>query len=237
MSPKAGARSPGRDPIRGGEMKVALIGATGYAGSKILAEALARGHLVTAIARKPEALEPNPSLTPVKADIHDTEILAHLLGGHDAIIDAFNPGRGSTDRDIFDQHVKGHKAIIAAVKESGVQRFLAVGGAGSLKLASGEEFIESEDFPPDFTPFLPGIRGTRELYYLLKKEPDLDWVFLAPSSRLEPGERTGQYRVGKDHLLFDDEGESRISLEDFAVAMIDELEQPKHHRERFTVGY
>ena len=218
-------------------MRVALIGATGFVGAKILAEALARGHHVSALCRKPEALRPTPSLSPLKADIHDVEMLAVLLSRHEAIIDAFNPGRGSTAPDIFEQHVAGHKAIIAAAKKSGVKRFLAVGGAGSLKVASGQEFIDSDEFPADFAPFKPGIRGTRELYYLLKKEPDLDWVFLAPSSRLTPGERTGEYRVGKDELLFDAKGESHISLEDFAVAMIDELEEPKHHRERFTVGY
>lgn len=218
-------------------MRVALIGATGYAGSRILAEALARGHLVSAIARKPESLEANPSLVPLRADIHDTDGLARLLVGQDAIIDAFNPGRGRTDDDIFEQHVRGHKAILDAAKESGVKRFLAVGGAGSLKVASGKEFIDSDDFPPDYEPFRSAILGTRELYYLLKAEPQLDWVFLAPSARLEPGRRTGKYRVGKNDLLVDAKGESRISLEDFAVAMIDELEHPKHHRERFTVGY
>ena len=218
-------------------MKVALIGATGYVGSKILAEALARGHQVSAIVRKPEALDPGPSLIPYRADIHDVEELARLLSGHDVVIHAFNPGRGRTDSDIFEQHVQGHKAILDAVRKSGVRRFLAVGGAGSLKLENGEEYIDSADFPADFAAFKPGIRGTRELYHLLQNEPDLDWVFLAPSARLEPGTRTGKYRVGKDHLLIDDKGESRISLEDYAVAMIDEMEHPKHHRERFTVGY
>jgi putative NADH-flavin reductase len=207
-------------------MKIALIGATGYAGSKILSEALARGHQVSAIARKPEVLEPNLNVKPLKADIYDVDAVARLLAGHDAIIDAFNPGRGSTDADIFEQHVRGHLAIIEAVKESGVKRFLAVGGAGSLKVASGKEFIDSDEFPADYAPFKSAILGTRELYYLLKTEPGLDWVFLAPPSRMEPGERTGKYRVGKDHLLVDESGESHISLEDFAVAMIDELDRP-----------
>jgi len=218
-------------------MKVALIGATGFVGSKVQAEALARGHQVTAIVRKPDALEPNPSLTPIKADIHDVDQLAHLLSGHDAIIDAFNPGRERNDPDIFEQHVAGHKAVIAAVKKSGVPRFLAVGGAASLKLPSGEEFLDSDQFPPQFAPNKPAIRGTRALYYLLKEEPDFDWVFVAPSAILEPGARTGSYRTGTDYLLTDEKGESRISLEDYAVAMIDELEQPKHHNQRFTVGY
>jgi uncharacterized protein len=112
-----------------------------------------------------------------------------------------------------------------------------VGGAASLKTASGQEYLDSSEFPADFAPFKPGIRGTRELYYLLQKEPHLDWVFLAPSVRLLPGTRTGKYRVGTDHVLYDTSGNSTISLEDYAVAMVDELEQPQHHRERFTVGY
>ena len=131
----------------------------------------------------------------------------------------------------------GHKAIIAATKKAGVTRFLAVGGAASLKTASGQEYLDSPEFPADYVPFKASIRGTRELYYLLQKEPNLDWVFLSPSVRMTPGTRTGRYRVGKDHVLYDSQGVSAISLEDYAVAMLDELEQAKHHRERFTVGY
>jgi putative NADH-flavin reductase len=133
--------------------------------------------------------------------------------------------------------VNGHLAIIHATKKAGITRFLGVGGAASLKTPSGQEFLDSPDFPKEYEAFKPGIRGTRELYYLLKKEPELDWVFLAPSVRIEPGTRTGKYRVGKDEILYDSTGASRISLEDYAVAMIDELERPQHHRERFTVGY
>jgi putative NADH-flavin reductase len=218
-------------------MKVALIGATGYVGSRILAEALQRGHRVTAIVRHTEKLPAHAGLTAKQANVLESEELARALAGHDVVISAFNPGRQSLDPDIFAKHVSGHKAIIAAVKKAGVKRFLAVGGAASLKTASGEEYLDSPEFPADYAPFKAGIRGTRELYYLLKKEPDLDWVFLAPSVRVMPGTRTGRYRVGKDHVLYDAQGASSISLEDYAVAMLDELEQPKHHQERFTVGY
>jgi hypothetical protein len=218
-------------------MKVALIGATGFVGKHILAELLQRGHRVTALVRHPETLPAHPHLTAESVDVLDRESLARALTGHDAVISAFNPGRGSTDPDIFEKHVAGHKAILAATNKSGVKRLLAVGGAASLKTAAGDEYLDSAEFPPEFAPFRDGIRGTRELYYLLKKEPHLDWVFLSPSVRLIPGTRTGNYRVGTDHVLYDANGASTISLEDYAMAMVDELEQPQHHRERFTVGY
>src|SRR6185437_840007 len=218
-------------------MKIALIGASGFVGSKILAEALQRGHQVTAIVRNPEKIQPQENLTVKKIDVLQTDELARLLAGHDAIISSFNPGRGVAGAEVYDKFVQGHKSIIAAVKKSGVKRFLGVGGAASLKTAEDIEFLESPTFPKEYEPYKPGIRGTRELYYLLKQEPTLDWIFLAPSSQIAPGERTGKFRLGKDHLLFDEKDASKISLEDYAIAMIDELERPQHHRERFTVGY
>jgi putative NADH-flavin reductase len=217
-------------------MKIALIGATGYVGAKILDEALARGHQVTAVGRNPAAAGERPGLTARAVDVHDVPALAEVLRGHDAVINGFSPGRGASQDGIFEKFERGYRAIIDATKLSGVKRFLAVGGAGSLKTAAGIEFLESPEFPDIYRPNLNGIRGTREQYYMLKGEPELDWVFLAPSSFLTPGERTGAYRIGKDHLLVDENGESRISLEDYAKAMIDELEVPAHHRERFTVG-
>lgn len=218
-------------------MKVALIGATGYVGSKILAEALERGHHVTAISRHTDELPSHPNLTAKQADVLAGDALAQILRGHDAVISSFNPGRGSAAPDIFEKFVHGHRAIIAATKKAEVKRFLGVGGAASLKVPSGEEFLDSPQFPKEYEPFKGGIRGTRELYYLLKQEPELDWIFLAPSVRIEPGRRTGKFRLGTDHVLYDASGASRISLEDYAMAMIDELERPQHHRERFTVGY
>jgi hypothetical protein len=218
-------------------MEIALIGASGFVGSKILAEALERGHHVTAIVRNPEKLQPHKNLTVKKLDVLQTDDLARLLAGHDAVVSSFNPGRGVAGAEVYDKFVQGHKSIIAAVKKSGVKRFLGVGGAASLKTAEDIEFLDSPAFPKEYEPYKPGIRGTRELYYLLKQEPALDWIFLAPSSQIAPGERTGKFRLGKDHLLFDEKGASKISLEDYAMAMIDELERPQHRRERFTVGY
>ena len=218
-------------------MKIALIGASGFVGAQILDEALSRGYEVTAIVRKPEALPGRPKLTAVKVDVADVDALARTLAGHDAVVSAFSPGRGIPGEEIYDRHVAGHKAVIAAVKQSGVKRYLAVGGAASLKTDEGVELLDSPRFPKEYEPFKGGIRGTRAQYYMLKEEPDLDWVFLAPSAMLRPGERTGRFRLGKDHLLVDSSGVSQISLEDYAMAMVDEIERPAHHRERFTVGY
>lgn len=217
-------------------MKIAIIGATGHLGSKILNEAVARGHAVTAISRSPERLPDHPAVTGIGLDVHDSNALAAVLRGHDAVITAFSPGRDMSEApDVFDRFVAGHKAIIAAIKASGVSRVLAVGGAASLKLPNGVTLLDSPDWPPQFNK--EAVKGTRELMYLLEAEPGLDWVYLSPSTFLEPGERTGRFRPGKDDLLIDANGRSHISEEDYAVAMIDELEKPKHHRERFTVGY
>lgn len=218
-------------------MKVALIGATGFVGSKILAEALRRGHKVTAIERRSRRLVPHPNLIVISADVLQRDELAKILRGHDVVISAFNPARGAAGPEVFHKFVRGNRAIITATKKSGVKRFLAVGGAASLKTPAGIEFLDSPEFPAAFEAFKPGIRGTRELYYMLKQEPGLDWVFLAPSVMIAPGQRTGKFRLGKDHVLYDEKGASRISLQDYAVAMIDELEHPQHHHERFTVGY
>jgi len=218
-------------------MKIALIGATGFVGSRILAEALRRGHRVTAIERRSGRLPAHRNLRSVKMDVLHREELARLLAGHDVVISSFNPARGTPGPEVFHRHVRGHRAIISAARKSGVQRFLAVGGAASLKTPAGIEFLDSPEFPAAFEPFKAGIRGTRELYYLLKKEPGLDWVFVAPSVMIGPGQRTRKFRIGRDHVLYDEKGASRISLEDYAVAMIDEAEHPKHHHERITVGY
>jgi uncharacterized protein len=218
-------------------MKIALIGASGFVGSKILSEALRRGHQVTAIIRRPQRIAPHPNLTVVQGDVLRREDLARVLAGHDAVISSWNPARGVPGPEVFHRHVRGHRAIISAVKKSGVKRFLAVGGAASLKTPAGIELLDSPEFPAAFEPFKPGIRGTRELYYLLKNEPGLDWVFLSPSVMIVPGQRTNKFRLGEDHVLYDQQGKSHISLQDYAVAMINEAEHPKHHRERFTVGY
>ena len=213
-------------------MRVAIIGASGNIGSFIRDEALARGHQVTAIVRHPEKITvQNPRLTVVKADILKDKV-DELVKGHDAVISAYSPGWDSPD--IYNEQIKGAKAIISGVKKSGIKRLLVVGGAGSLEVSPGVQLIDTADFPEDIKG---GVLATRETLYMLKKEKKLDWAFLSPPSTIAPGERTGRYRLGKDQLLKDKDGESKISTQDYAVAMLDELEHPQHTRERFTVAY
>jgi len=213
-------------------MKVALLGATGFVGSAILKEALDRGHKVTAIARDPEKLEKRNGLIPRKGDVYDTASLAQVIEGNDALISAFNPGWKNPN--LFDDQVRGTKSIIAAAKMAGIKRVLWVGGAGSLEVKPGVRVVDDPALP-DWVR--PGSLATIDALEQLRKEPDLEWTFLAPSAEMTPGQRTGQFRLGGDQLLVDSAGHSRISVQDFAVAMIDELERPSHLRQRFTAGY
>jgi putative NADH-flavin reductase len=213
-------------------MKIAVIGATGFVGSAILQEALQRGHEVTAIVRHPEKVKPHPKLRPLKADVQKGAEVTRSVAGHDAVISAFNPGWSNPD--IYNQQVKGARSIINGVKKAGVKRLLFVGGAGSLEVKPGVQSVDLPEFPAEYKQ---GALATREALNLLRKEPSLDWSFLSPSADLFPGQRTGKFRLGTDQLLADAKGESRISVEDYATAMIDEVEKPKHIRRRFTVGY
>jgi putative NADH-flavin reductase len=217
-------------------MRVALIGATGFVGAYLLAEALTRGQLeITAVVRNVGTLPRHARLTAVSCDVHDGAALESVLRGQDAVIHAYQAPRDSAD--VFERGVAGHRAIIAAVKAAGVARLVVVGGAASLKTPQGVEYVDSPLWDPAFDPYKPAILATRALYHLLKEERHLDWVFVAPSVLLRPGARTGRFRSGADDVLFDAEGNSRISLEDYALALVDETVQPRHHRERFTVGY
>lgn len=213
-------------------MKIALIGATGFVGSAILKEALDRGHEVTAIVRHPEKLTAHPKLHAQKGDVYNENEVARLVTGHDVVISAFNPGW--TNPDIYDLQVKGTKTIIAGVKKAGIKRLLFVGGAGSLEVKPGVQSVDLPEFPKDWKQ---GALATREALNLLRQEPGLDWSFLSPSADLSPGQRTGKFRLGKDQLLKDANGQSRISTQDYAVALMDEVEKPAHVRQRFTVGY
>ena len=213
-------------------MKVVLLGATGFVGSALLKEALDRGHRVTAIVRDPEKLEKRDGLIPRKGDVYDTASLAGLIEGNDALISAFNPGW--KDPNLYDDQVRGTKSIIAAVKKAAIKRVLWVGGAGSLEVKPGVRVVDDPALP-DWVR--PGSLATINALEQLRKEPDLEWTFLAPSAEMKPGERTGKFRLGGDQLLVDSAGHSRISVQDFAVAMIDELERPLHLRKRFTAGY
>jgi putative NADH-flavin reductase len=203
-------------------MKIALIGATGFIGSRLLAELTSRGHQVTAIVRNPEKVPQGAGVSARKGDVHDKDGLATLLAGHDAVISAvhFSASDPAT--------------LLAAVKQSGVKRYLVVGGAGSLEVAPGVKLFDTKEFP---AIYLDEARKGGAFLDLLKGESGLDWTFLSPSALIEPGERTGSFRLGKDQLLVDDKGQSRVSAEDYAIALVDELEKPAHSRRRFTVGY
>ncbi|MCW5683137.1 MAG: NAD(P)-dependent oxidoreductase [Pseudolabrys sp.] len=200
---------------------VALIGASGNAGSRILKELSDRGHRVTAIARHPDKVAKLPGVTAVKADVFDKAGLAAALRGHDAAISAVH--FTASDPQI----------LIDAVRAAGVKRYLVVGGAGSLEVAPGKLLVDQPDFPEAYK-----AEATRGGVFLdlLKKVTDIDWTFLSPAAMFVPGTRTGKFRLGKDQLLASAQGSS-ISFEDFAIAMVDELEKPAHTRQRFTIGY
>ena len=202
-------------------MKVALIGASGQAGSRILAELVRRGHHVTAIARHPEKISVGPNVAARKGDVFDKPSLAALLEGHDAVVSSVRFAASDPKR------------LIEAVKAAGVKRYFVVGGAGSLEVAPGVKLIDTPEFP---SPHKPEAAKGGEFLDLLRNERVLDWTFLSPSAMFSAGERTGKFRLGKDQLLTNDKGSS-ISFEDYAIAAVDELEKPAHLRERFTVGY
>ncbi len=207
-------------------MRIAIIGATGLVGTKIVSESLDRGHEVTAVVRNPDRLPTHPKLRAAKGDAAQPAELASLLAGHDVVISAFNPGK--------DESGTGARSIIDAAKRSEVGRLLVVGGAGSLEIAPGKRLVDQPDFPAQWKD---GALKTAAFLDELLGETELDWAFVSPAAMLAPGERTGTYRVGGNQFMTDSNGESRISLEDYAAAMLDEAERPQHHRQRFSVAY
>lgn len=211
--------------------KIAIIGASGYVGTALLNEAVKRGHQVSALVRHPEKITANANVTAVKADVLDTDGLAALLKGHDLVISAYNPGW--QEADIRNIHIKASKSITEAVKKAGIKRLIAVGGAGSLEI-NGQQLVDSPEFPAEYKE---GALGARQALNDLKAETTLDWTFVSPAILLVPGEASGTFRLGKDSPVFDDKGESKITVGDLAVAIIDEAEQGKHIRQRFTAAY
>ena len=213
-------------------MKLALIGASGFVGAAVLQEALDRSHQVTGIVRDLAKLPQHPALSAVAGDAYNADALAAQLRGHDAVIHAFNPGWGTAD--IRERFIQGSQAIIAASKQAGVQRLLVVGGAGSLYVAPGLQLIDTPDFPAEYKE---GAEGARQTLNLLQTETALDWSFISPPALLQPGARSGRFRLGGDQLLMNGDVPAEISVADLAVAILDELERPQHLRQRFTVGY
>lgn len=214
--------------------KVVLIGASGFAGLPILKELLKRGHEVTAVVRHPEKITLSDKLLHVvKADVEDAEALTDICCGKDAVISAYNPGW--TNPHMYEDTLRVYPLILKAVKDAGVKRLLIVGGAGTLFCAPGLRVIDSGVIPESI---MGGVKGLAEFFLnTLSKEKEVDWGFFSPAGSFEPGDATGKFRLGKDNLIVDAEGNSRITTGDYAVAMVDELEQENHHYERFTIGY
>jgi putative NADH-flavin reductase len=203
-------------------MKIAVAGASGRAGSRITAELAGRGHQVTGIARNPDKILAHPNVTAVKGDANDRASSARLWAGHDVAISSIHFSASDAE------------TLIGAAKDSGVSRYLVVGGAGSLEVAPGVRLVTTPGFPAAYKA--EAEKGAAFLDRL-RQEKELDWTFLSPSAMIDFGSRTGKFRLGTDQLLVDAEGKSFISFEDFAVAMADEIERPAHRRARFTVGY
>jgi uncharacterized protein len=203
-------------------MKIAVIGASGNAGSRVTAELSRRGHAVTAIARHPAKIAKLPHVTAKQGDAHDRAALAQLLAGHDAAVSSIHFLESDPEK------------LIGAAKDSKVGRYLVVGGAGSLEVAPGVRLVTTPTFPPQYRA--EAEKGAAFLDRLAR-ENDLSWTFLSPQALFTAGERTSKFRLGTDQLLTDGNGKSWISFEDFAVALADEIERPAHIRRRFTVGY
>jgi putative NADH-flavin reductase len=203
-------------------MRIAVIGATGNIGAKIVQEAVHRGHQVTGIARDVSKLHTDDNVTPAECDVADQDKLAGILKGHDAVVISVKHNSCNVDQ-VYD-----------ACRQAGVKRVLIVGGAASLEVEPGVRLLDTPGFPEEIKPeAAPAVEALDRI----RQVEDLDWSFVCPSIIIAPGERTGKFRLGADELLTDDNGDSRISQEDFAVAILDEVENPQHIRQRFTVGY
>jgi putative NADH-flavin reductase len=215
-------------------MNIALIGATGFVGAAVLAELLQRGHTVTALVRNPAKVLP-PGVTAVLADAYDAASIAAGVRGADAVISAFNPGWSTPD--LYHTFLNGSAAIERGVQASGVKRLLVVGGAGSLFVAPGVQLVDTPNFT-DHVPanVVPGALAARDALTRLRANTVLDWTFLSPAAMLAPGARTGAYRIGGEEVLMDGPAPAGISVADLAVAIVDEIEQPRHVKARFTVA-
>ena len=202
-------------------MHVTVLGASGRAGSEITKELAARGHTVTAVARKPDAIPTGPNITPVAGDASDANALVALIKGSDAVISALHHDIPAT-------------TILSALRSAGVPRLLVTGGASSLEVAPGVKLIDTPEFPEEWKVF-----AHNGIVFLddLRGETDIDWTYFSPAALIEETPRLGRFRTGKDQLIVDDKGESRIGFSDYAIAMVDELETPKHSRARFTAAY
>ena len=214
--------------------KVAVIGATGFVGKHLVKELADRGYSVEAIARDSSKIETIENVHAKSADVNNVEELAETLKGNDAVINAFNPGW--TNPNLYDEFLTGSQNIEKAVEKAGIKRFITIGGAGSLYV-DGKQIVDGEDFPADIKP---GALAARDYLNEIKNNTTLDWTFFSPAIEMHPGTagvRTGKYRTALENPVLDANGRSILSVEDVAVALVDELEQNNHIRERFTAAY
>ncbi len=214
-------------------VNIAVFGANGMIGSRIVREALNRGHEVTAVVRDPvKVTESHQHLSVIAGNVLDPDSVVAAANGRDVIVSAVGGGDGP-----------GHLATIRPAAEALVvglrllggtaPRLIAVGGAGSLRTPDGTQVWDTEGLP-EFVLQIMHAHGDALDYY--QTVTDVDWTNVSPAATIEPGERTGTYRTAIDKLVLDDQGVSRISAEDFAVAVVDEIENPQHRGHRFTVG-
>lgn len=210
-------------------MKVALYGATGQSGSRILKELVSRGHKVMAIARNPaKVAEGGPDVVVKQDDLSEPKTIAAAIDGAEAVVSAYGP-----PKDNPDAIVGVTERQIEAVSHRPGTRLVVVGGAGGLNVAPGVTLLESGYLPEAFHPIVKAHINT----FNLLRASKIDWTYFAPAAYFEPGKRTGKFRLGTDELIANAQQESRISMEDYAIALVDELEQPKHRRQRFSIGY
>ncbi|MEU8590884.1 NAD(P)H-binding protein [Streptomyces sp. NPDC048664] len=211
-------------------MRIVLFGATGMVGRRIAAEAVRRGHRVTTVSRSGQS--PVPGVTAAAADASDPAGVAALVAGADAVVSACAPPRDGTEPG--EPFLALNRSLLRGTREAGVPRMVVVGGAGSLEVAPGQELVDQPDFPGEL---LAEARAHRDVLRLYREVDDLDWTYVSPAAELAPGERTGIFRTDGDRLLTDENGASRISAEDYAVACVDELERDAHPRARMSVAY
>ena len=215
--------------------KVAVIGATGFVGTQVVKELANRGYSVNALARNISKIEESENVKAIAVDVYNTSELAEILKGNDAVISTFNPGW--TNPNIFEDFLEGAESIEKAVEESGVKRFITVGGAGSLYIAEGLQLIDTPEFP---APIKRGAEAARQYLEMIKKNENLDWTFFSPAIEMHQGTagvRKGTYRTALENPVFDENRRSVLSVEDVAVALVDELENNQFVKQRFTAAY
>lgn len=210
-------------------LKIALFGATGMIGSRIAAEAARRGHEVSALARHPERVEHAAHITARQGDLFDVPAMTAAVAGHDILASAYAP-----PHDDAGKVADAAKALVAIARAAGIKRVVAVGGAGSLEVAPGKQLVDTEGFPAQYKAYALAHRDALGVY---QTATDVDWTFFAPAAIIAPGERKGTFRVGADKLIADENGNSTISAEDYAIAFVDEIESARFVRRVATVAY